>query len=168
MIRTALLAAVLASPVAAQDAVMLQFLTRDLTAGSGTKLMTAAAAACILGKGDADATSAYFTGAGWLRQDDDEMGETTIYREGADVGVTLYDGGALCDVASESIPTDGAISALQVMAGSTGLSLTSFDSPDGCQAYQLSEATSVVISSTGQDPSCEASPTSALRFSTSQ
>ena len=161
-------AVLLATPLAAQDTTMLISLAAGLTDQSGTKLMSAAAAACILGGGDGDTAAKIFTDAGWTRSDDAEMGETALYKDGADVGVTLYEGGVICDVASEKIATDGAISALQIMAGSTGLSLRSIDTPDGCQSYQLTDTASVVISSTGQDPSCEASPTSALRFTFSQ
>jgi len=158
----------LATPLAAQDTTMLNALTAGLKDQSGTKLMSAAAAACILGDGDGEAAAVNFTDAGWTRTDDAEMGEIMPHKDGSDLDVTLYDGGVICNIASKKIAIDGASSASQIMAGSSGLSLQSIDTSDGCQSYQLSPTAPVVISSTGQDLSCGASPTSALRISFSQ
>lgn len=163
MIRTALLLACLAAPAAAQDRAMLEHLLRDLDDATDPKALRAATAACILGEGNADAIAAYFTEAGWTRSDDTEMGMTSLSAPAGSVGVSLYDDGRICDVASEGWGTDTALGALQIASGVAGLGLETL--PDSeCTALRLTPSVTVEVTSTGQDPVCFSENTSALRF----
>jgi hypothetical protein len=164
MIRAALLMALLATPAAAEDRAMLGFALGDLEKPTETPVLRAAAAACILGDGQAEAIAAPLVEAGWTRQDDDEMGVVTLYPSGGSVGVNLYDGGLICEVASEVWGTETGLSAVQILSASAGLRLDSLQSEDGCMAMQLTDQISVTLTSTGQDPVCFSQTTSSLRF----
>jgi hypothetical protein len=164
MMRAALFLLALATPAAAQDRAMLEFLLRDLDAPAEQKVLRAAAAACILGDGQVDAIAAPFTDAGWTRDDDTEMGIVALYPQGGNVGVTLYDDGRICDVSSEAWGTDTAIGALQIMAGTAGLTLENVDTGTECITLRVTPAVTVDITSTGQDPTCFSESTSTLRF----
>lgn len=160
----ALLMALSAAPAIAQDRMMLEFALRDLKKPTETPVLRAAAAACLLGDGQTEAIAAPLVAAGWSRQDDDEMGMVTLYPEGGSVGVNLYDGGRICEVASEVWGTENGLAAIQILSGIAGLRLDSIDSADNCIALQLTDTTSVTLTSTGQDPVCQSETTSSLRF----
>lgn len=143
---------------------MLNFLMRGLDDKTGTKLMTAAAAVCVANAGDGAAVAAKFADDGWTVSTDSEMGETSAVRDGADVYVMLYQDGAICDVISDSLNTGDAIGAMQILAGTAGLTLASTDGAIGCDAYQLAPGITVEITSAGQDPICFSETDSTLRF----
>ncbi len=164
MIRAAALIACLATPAMAQDAAMLNHFAGSLNKPTETKVLSAAAAACLLGNGKTEDIAARFTDAGWTREDDTEMGVTSLTPAEGNVYVSLYNDGKICDVASEAWGTEKAISALQVVAGGSGLSLNSVDNPSECDTYALSDTITVEITSSGNDPVCYSDTTSTLRF----
>ncbi|MEO8241745.1 MAG: hypothetical protein ABI832_05490 [bacterium] len=164
MIRAAALLAFLAGPAMAQDTAMLNQFARGLNKPAKLNAFSAAAAACLLGNGKTDDTAARFTKAGWAREDDTEMGVTTLTPTDGGVYVSLYDAGKICDVASEVWGTEKAIGALQVVAGGSGLALQSVDNASTCDTYALSDQITVEITSSGNDPVCYSETTSTLRF----
>lgn len=164
-LRPLTLALVLALPVPAiaQDVAMLEFSLRDLDDATDLAVLRAAGAACILGAGDADATAAYFTEAGWSRSDDTEMGIVSLAPPAGNVAVTLYDGGRICDVSSEVWGFATAIGALQILSGMAGLGLDS-DQNAECTTIRLTDSVTATITSTGQDPVCDSETNSSTRY----
>ncbi len=162
MTLAALLAAGPLTPAVAQDRAMLEFLLVELADPTNSKVLRAAAAACMLGDGQVDAIAAPLVAAGWTRSDDDEMGMVALYPATGSVGVSLYDEGRICDVASEAWGTDIALTAVQIMSAASGLSPEPMDGE--CMAFRLTPTFTVDITSTGQDPVCQSDTTSSLRF----
>lgn len=155
--------AVMVAPAFAQDAAMLQHMTGDLDKGDTPKTLRAAYAACMLGAGDLEATAGIFTDAGWAREDDPEMGLTSLAPPGAEPAILMASDGSFCDVATETLGTDTALSTLQILSGVAGVAPESVDVPTGCLAFRLG-STLAEISSTGNDPVCQSETTSAVRF----
>lgn len=116
-------------------------------------------ALCLLGGGDPAALDARMVEAGAERMDESEMG-ATFYTLDAPFYVSVYQDGAICDVASEEIGTDAALQSLMVVAGITGFAMT-----DGnCPGFVLGGAVAAQLTSSGNDPSCPPAETSNVRF----
>lgn len=155
----------LAAPAGAEDRAMLETQLRGLKKPDDQKVLRAASAACLLGLGDVEAIAAPFVKYGWDRQDDSEMGVTSIVPPSGDmVYVMIYDEGRICDVSSEVLGTDTALSAVQILSCVGGLSLNSIERADGCISMALTPTASVTVTSSGQDPVCQSETTSTLRF----
>ena len=162
----ALLAALaLATPAVAQNREILEALMYQLKKPENPDVMRVAASACLLGLGDVEAIAAPFVKYGWDRQDDSEMGVTSIMPPSGDmVYVMIYDEGRICDVSSEVLGTDTALGAVQILSGVGGLSLDSIERADGCISMALTPTASVTVTSSGNDPVCQSETTSTLRF----
>ena len=150
-------------PAVAQDTMMLEFALGDLDDATDSTVLRAAGAACILGNGEAEATAALFTAAGWSRGDDTEMGIVTLTPPGGNVTVTLYDDGRICDVSSEVWGFATAIGSLQILAGMSNLRLDA-DQSQECTVLTLTDTMTASITSTGQDPVCASETNSSTRY----
>jgi hypothetical protein len=164
MIRAALVLTLLATPVCAQSTGMMTSMVKRLDSATGSKLMRASAAACVLGNGDAEATATLFTSKGWTQSNDAEMGIVSLTPADASLSVTLYDQGRICDVTSETIGTKDALSAFQTLAGTANFPVVILNLPSGCPAFGVAPGASVEITSSGNDPVCQSDTTSTLRF----
>jgi hypothetical protein len=151
-----------ATPVAADDAV-LAVMGRKLDRAADAGGHVSAVIACYRGHGDAEKTAAFFTEAGWSREDDSEMGLTYFASPAADLGVTMAADGSFCEVASETRGTDLALSAFVPVLAAAGLSYDTADTDIGCAAFLPEPGVRVEITSTGQDPVCASETTSAVR-----
>ena len=116
-------------------------------------------ALCLLGNGDPAALAALMAEAGAEMMDEPEMG-ATFYTLDAPFYVSVYQDGAICDVASEEIGTDAALSSLMVVAGITGFTMTDGD----CPGLMLGGSVAAQLTSSGNDPSCPPAETSNVRF----
>ncbi|RUS60218.1 hypothetical protein EGN72_10520 [Pseudorhodobacter sp. E13] len=163
MLRTLLLSALMVSPAVAQDEQMMGLQLRQLTA-EGNTVVLGAYAACILGKGDVEATAALFTQAGWTRTDDSEMGVTELAGSNGVVAVTLYDGGRICSVTSEVLGTASTESSLVATLALAGWPITPTEGEGGCAAYVMPELGIASLTSSGQDPVCQSDSSSDARF----
>jgi hypothetical protein len=150
-------------PVLAQDTMMLEFALRDLDDATESTVLRAAGAACILGAGNVDAIATPFTDAGWSREDDADMGIVSLTPPAGDVAVTLYDDGTICEVASEVWGFATALGALQILAGTAGLSMDS-DQNAECTTIFLTDSITATVTSTGQDPVCASETNSSIRY----
>ncbi len=117
-------------------------------------------AICLLGGGAIDPVVDALLERGFVREDDTEMQITTLSSPEAEFTVALYEDGAICDVTSEEIGTDGALMTLMVIGGLVGFEGTGSD----CTAIKLAGAVAEVTSS-GNDPVCFDGGTSNVRFS---
>ncbi len=119
--------------------------------------------ACILGDGDPVLTAAMFTDAGWVRQDDDEMGVIELSTDQA-LFVTLYDGGRICAVGSPSDGTHAATFTLQTLAKVANLPTVPIPDELDCTAFSIGDATRAYVTGGGQDPVCDSDTDSEIRF----
>jgi hypothetical protein len=134
-----------------------------LAAAEGENVQLAALAACLQGGGDAEVTAGLFTGAGWTREDDDEMGMTYLGAPSAPLGATLAIDGGYCEVASGSIGTPTANATVSRMAIEGQMMMGMAEGTD-CPGFTLGDAV-VVVTSTGQDPTCNSDTDSVIRVS---
>ena len=165
MIRSTLLVALLlATPAVAQDLSVLQSQLGDLEEEQDNGALAPLIAACLLGDGDAEATAALFTDAGWIRTDDPEMGVVTLVPAWGDPYVTLYQDGAICDVTSETLSLMRADQNLIPLLTAAQFSIDRTDVPSGCIAYDLGKGVVAEMSSSGNDPQCRSDDNSNIRF----
>jgi hypothetical protein len=158
--RLLLPALALSATTAAADPAMLAGLAAMIDDGEGGGL-SSAYAACAAGAGDPEATAAFWTGEGWQRTDETEMGLIVLSSPAARWSVTLAADGSFCEVASEQDGTGYAMAqamAVSMMAGGANPST----GPDGCTLFEL-PAAKMALTSTGQDPVCTSDTTSAVR-----
>lgn len=164
MIRSALLAVLLATPAMAQDTSILRFQLSDLESEEDNQAFVPLIAACLLGNGDAEATATLFTDAGWTRTDDPEMGIVSLVPAWGDPYVTLYEGGAICDVTSEKMGLMQADGSLIPFLTAAQYKIDRTDVPSGCIAYDLGNGVVAEMSSSGNDPQCRSDDNSNIRF----
>jgi hypothetical protein len=164
-LRPLTLALLLALPIPAfaQDTMMLEFSLNDLDDATNSTVLRAAGAACILGAGDAEVTATYFTNAGWSRSDETDMGIVTLSPPAGDAIVTLYEGGRICEVASEVWGFATAMGSLQILSSMAALG-TDFDYDQECTTILLTDTVTATITSTGQDPICMSETNSSIRY----
>jgi hypothetical protein len=164
MIRLATLALLFATPVAAQDMTILQSRLADLGSEQDKSTTVPLLAACLVGNGDAEATAALFTEAGWTRTDDADMGLVSLTPPWGDPYVTLYEGGRICDVTSERMGLMRADQNLVPLLTAAGYKIGRTDVPSGCIAYDLGTGVTAEMTSSGNDPQCRSDSTSNVRL----
>ncbi len=120
-------------------------------------------AACIVGDGDPETTAALFTDAGWVRQDDDEMGVVELSADPA-FYVTLYDAGRICSVGSSADSTHKATFTLQTLANFANLPTVPIPDELDCTAFSIGDTARAYVSGGGQDPVCDSDTDSEIRF----
>jgi hypothetical protein len=164
MIRMALAGLLLATPVAAQEMAVLRMQLGGLDEQRDNQALAPLIAACLVGNGDAGATAALFTDAGWTRSDDAEMGVVSLTPPWGDPYVILYDNGAICDVTSESIGLMRADQNLAPLLLAAQFPINRADVPSGCTAYDIGSGIIAELTSSGNDPQCRSDTTSNIRF----
>ncbi|NGM47332.1 hypothetical protein G5B31_17480 [Rhodobacter sp. SGA-6-6] len=164
MLRAALILALTALPVTAQDWSTVEFMTRKLDDPDHGAAYRAAVAACLAGRGDPAATAALFLEGNWVTVEEREQGLMEIFSPDADLYVLAADDGSFCAAYSEVQGTATAIGNLQIIGGAAGLSLESLDMPAGCIAFALGHGIQAEVTSSGNDPVCESETTSSVRF----
>jgi hypothetical protein len=164
MIRPALLALMLATPVAAQDMSILESQLRNLDEEQDSQALVPLIAACLLGGGDAEVTATLFTDAGWTRTDDAEMGVVSLVPAWGDPYVTLYQDGAICDVTSDELSLMRADQSLIPLLTAAQFQVARTDVPSGCIAYDVGNGVVAEMSSAGNDPQCRSDDSSNIRF----
>jgi hypothetical protein len=121
-------------------------------------------AACILGGGEVEQTASLFTETGWTREDDAEMGLIYLSGPQGDLGATLAVEGGFCEVASGAIGTDAAKVLLVAALTAAGASQATGTDAYGCTTYLAAPGVTAIVTSTGQDPTCDDNGTSAVRL----
>jgi hypothetical protein len=118
-------------------------------------------AACLNGGGRIEPVATALAPLGLTREDDGEMEMTVLFADDQPFMVTFYDGGAICDVSSESIGTAQAMMQLSTVGGLVG-----YEAAEGteCTALRIKGILAEVTSS-GNDPVCFDDATSNVRFS---
>ncbi len=148
----------------AQEPGPLNLFITDLDKVEGTRALTGAYAACLLGAGNAEATVALFTTAGWARSDDTEMGVTELTLPGSDTFyVALYDNGAVCSVTSTATDTATArleLNGLLLVARAEATPVTGVP----CPTKQINTGTTIAVTQASQDPVCDDPTNSDTRF----
>jgi hypothetical protein len=157
MIRPALFSLLLATPAFADDGAL-----RMIAEGTGVppRGIERAYAACVLSAGQIDPVIEVLADLNLARNDDTEMGVTTLSAPDLPFAITFYDKGAICDVSSESIGTTEARIPLSIVAGMTGFQM---DSAAECFTAIMGTVRAQLTSS-GNDPVCEDANTSNVRF----
>ena len=158
------IASVVPGVVVAQDWTMVNFMARDLNKDDPAKAYRGAIAACLAGRGDVEKTAAFFTEAGWTRNDETEMGTVDYVGPDQSLYVLQADDGSFCAAYSETQGSDTAIGNIQIVGGAGGFSFDHALSEGGCDSYALAPGVSVEITSSGNDPVCSDSATSSVRF----
>jgi hypothetical protein len=164
MIPAVLLALMAAAPAPAQEWSMVEFLASDLDDDKLPQAYAAAMAACLLGQGDAAATSALFTDAGWTLTAETEMGLNSIASQHEGLYVLAAADGNFCAAYSEETGTDVATSLLMQLVAFTGLGTAVAPGTSECTSLQLTPAIGIEVTSSGNDPVCEDAGTSQVRF----
>ena len=164
MLRVTLLALIVGTPVLARDILVLESQLRKLDKQRENQALAGPMSACLLGAGDAEATVAYFTAAGWARTDDSEMGLISLVPSWGDPYVTLYDNGAICDVTSETLGLTIADQNLVPLLVAAQYPISSATVASGCTAYDLGNGVTAELSSSGNDPQCQSDTGSNVRF----
>ncbi len=122
---------------------------------------------CMLGEGKADTTVAQMEMYDWTAEADAEAGVTNLIpASGSTSGMVSNDVG-FCQVESSAIGTGDAEMAfdLFMMGGNSGVEVTADGTDaDGCMTKTLSNGAIAILTSGGQDPTCEGETTSAWRF----
>ena len=163
MIRAALLALLLATPVAAQEWSTVEFMARDLDDSDPIKAYRSAVAACLAGRGDAARTAALFTDAGWTFTKDSEPGLDVFDSADPNLYVLAAGDGSFCAAYSEALGTESAIGNVMIVAGAAGLALDSASDSE-CTILRLAPEVTAEITSSGNDPVCFDEKTSSVRF----
>lgn len=140
----------------------MEAVTAKLSAPGGVEQQMGAVAACLVGKGDPEATLALFAAAGWTDERDDEMGMIYIAPAQGNVYVTLGDDGRFCDAASEAIGLGEAAGMMTELSFAANVAVMPAVDADGCMTFDYDGAR-VTLTTTGQDPACDMGETSALR-----
>lgn len=161
MLRRLTLALALAPTLAAAQS--MEAVTAKLSAPGGIEQQMGAVAACLVGKGDPDATLALFTEAGWTAERDAEMGMIYLAPPQGDVYVTLGDDGRFCDVASEAIGLGEAAGMTTELSFAANVAIMPSYDAQGCKTLDY-EGARIALTTTGQDPVCDMGDTSALRI----
>lgn len=143
---------------------MVEFMASDLDDDKLPQAYAAAMAACLLGQGDAAATSALFTDAGWTLTADTEMGLNSIASQHEGLYVLAATDGSFCAAYSEETGTDVATSLLMQLVAFTGLGTAVAPGTSECTSLQLTPAIGIEVTSSGNDPVCEDAGTSQVRF----
>jgi hypothetical protein len=165
MMRTILPALLLlAGPAAAQEMMILDMQMGDLEEAQDEQALRPLLAACLLGNGDAEVTAALFTDAGWTREDETDMGMIALTPPWGDPYVTIYDGGAICDVTSEELGLMIADQNLVPLLLAAQFQIDRTEVPSGCMAYDLGGGIVAELTSSGNDPTCQSDGNSNVRF----
>lgn len=165
LIRAALLAFLVpAAPALAQEWSTVEFMARDLKKDDPAAAYRGAVAACLAGQGDVEKTAKLFDKGGWTRSDETEMGLVEYASPNDDLYVAQADDGSFCAAYAESLGTDVATGALQIVSGAGGLSLETTKGEFDCDAYTLATGVVAEITSSGNDPVCSDAGTSSVRI----
>ena len=144
-----------ASPAFAQD----QDAAYELLDGIGL---------CMLGEGLVDKTTATLGDLGWTMEANPEAGLVDFYpTEGEATFGFMSDKVEFCQIESTVVGTDEAETMfnLFLMGGNTGITETSTGTDEmGCKTKTLSNGVVAVLTSGGNDPTCESETDSAVRF----
>jgi len=159
----ALAGLVSAPAVGAADDGVLARLAARLDQGDGTQ-MQAAYAACILGKGNPEATIALFTAKGWRRDDTAKAGRVTLSPGTDALYATVAMDGSFCDVTSLATGTDDALSVLNDLTRTAALPVGPADVMSTCLAMTLGPEIVAEVLSGGSDPVCASDTDSAVRI----
>lgn len=152
-----------ATPAIAQEWSTVEFIARDLKKDDAGAVYRGAIAACLAGQGEVEKTAKLFDKGGWTRSDETEMGLVEYASPSNDFYVVQADDGSFCAAYAESLGTDIATGALQIIAGAGGLSTDTAEGELGCAAYALAPGVVAEITSSGNDPVCSDANTSSVR-----
>lgn len=154
----------LALPATAQDWPTVEFMAGGLGNADATKAYGAAIAACLAGQGDAAQTAEIFTDGGWSLTPQPEMGVNEFASADENLYALAADDGSFCAAYSETLGTDAALGAVQIIAGAAGFDLERLEMPEDCIALSLNPGPQAEIMSSGNDPACSSETTSSVRF----
>ena len=153
MIRNAALLALLASPVAAQDADPHNQLVEGYMA-------------CMSGGGEVALTESMLTALFWTRSDAGEDG--LVYFNpgvGEDTAVYMAEDGSFCHVESLTVGSAPASEILIAALGSEeGAAFDTSKDAMGCTRLDFTTGVSATITSGGNDPTCASDTDSGVRF----
>ncbi|MGR3793782.1 hypothetical protein [Vannielia sp. SX4] len=158
-----LLACLAATPAAAQDVIALQKMTMQLSNPAGVEAQMGAWAACVMGNGDKDVTTAYFAPRGWEVFSDPEMGMAEISHPTSQIYISLYMDGAICSVAHTNQPSADATLLLENFLEVAGIPATPTEI-EGCAGWDRGDGMSIGLTSGGQDPVCVGTTDNDVRF----
>lgn len=120
--------------------------------------------ACLAANGNPNTTYGDLNAKGWEGDADDEMGVGFVYPPSGDnptVSVALD--GSYCNIESQTVGSEAASQILLPIIEET-YDVEYNKSEDGCTQFGLGEGVSVTVLSGGNDPTCAADTSSALRF----
>jgi hypothetical protein len=130
--------------------------TADLLASPATQLQ-GALLVCATGAQDPEAADALFTGAGWAKEPDDEMG-VTYYTASDGTQAMMWPEPGFCMI-DAGVSTDAMVQTLTSL-----LPAKEGKDSDGCRAFTLDSGVVANLSGPGQDPVCEDPAAATLRF----
>ena len=161
-----LLAALAAAPLCAQGSGGLDPLLADLAGSDPQARLGAAYAACLAGDGDSAKTDAIFTGAGWDRIAEPEMGVVEFTSPDRRQFAMIWDVDGFCMVLDEGTGTDAARIVLNGVVAAAGYQPKPVQQPGGdCPLTELKPGLVAELTSSGNDPVCETPGSSGVRFS---
>lgn len=153
MIRAAAVLAVLATPVAAQDADPAGQLIEGIVA-------------CLHGGGDVATTEGILTGLGWGAGQGGEDGLVYFYpASGENTVVYIAEDGSFCHAETAAIGTEAASQILLAAVASDGNPpFESSKDEAGCTQLVFDGKVSATLTSGGNDPVCASDSDAAIRF----
>ena len=153
MIRVLAVFALLASPVAAQDADPMNQIVEGLMA-------------CVSGNGDLEMTGAVLEASQWTRSDDGEEGLTYFFpATGENTFVYIADDGSFCHVESMRLGSEATSQVLAAfLEAPEGVPFFYSKDEMGCTRLDLETGVTATITSGGNDPVCASDTDSAVRF----
>lgn len=151
-----------ATPVAAQDSIVLAELTEQLIDADPQVMVEGAVAACLGNAGDRAAVIDLFTFAGWSGGGDGDW----IELDRNDVWVTLLGSPSdfTCDISSDLDQPSAALTVASVLEQTRWPGWSTARDRDGCVLFAHETGALISITSGGQDPVCTPTNDSTIRL----
>lgn len=159
------------SPLAAEPAYdmgVLRAMVNDLDHHDPYMRLNGAVAACLAGEGDQYLTTSWFEDHGWKPRVDADMGIVEMTKPGADkMFAWVAEDGSSCRVWSEEIGTAAVKILLKDLMLAARIRAEKTTGESGCSGLTLVAGNvgyAVEVTSSGNDPVCDAEDNSAVHF----